>query len=81
MTGRNERYGLLAYGIRRDMTEKGWAPIRYWVIWWGALGVAIVLFYVVLTPVWLGLRAAGWVAEMRSRIGTRGGAGQAGSSR
>lgn len=81
MTGRNERYGLLAHGIRRDMTEKGWAPIRYWVIWWGALGVAIVLFYVVLTPVWLGLRAAAWVAEIRSRIGARGGAGQAGSSR
>jgi len=27
-----------------------------------------VLFYVVLTPIWLGLRAAAWVAELRSRL-------------
>jgi hypothetical protein len=36
-------------------------------MWWGALGVAIVAFYVVLTPIWLGLRAAAWVAELRAR--------------
>jgi hypothetical protein len=29
--------------------------------------VAIVAFYVVLTPIWLGLRAAAWVAELRAR--------------
>jgi hypothetical protein len=28
--------------------------------------VAIVLFYVVLTPVWLGLRAAAWIADFRA---------------
>jgi hypothetical protein len=28
----------------------------------------MVLFYVVLTPIWLGLRAAAWVAELRSRL-------------
>ena len=27
----------------------------------------MVLFYVVLTPIWLGLRALAWVAELRSR--------------
>jgi len=27
-----------------------------------------VMFYVVLTPIWLGLRAAAWVAELRSRL-------------
>jgi hypothetical protein len=27
----------------------------------------IVVFYVLLTPIWLGLRAAAWVAELRSR--------------
>jgi hypothetical protein len=36
-------------------------------MWWGALGVAMVAFYVVLTPIWLGLRAAAWVAELRAR--------------
>ena len=29
----------------------------------------MVLFYVVLTPIWLGLRALAWVAELRSRAG------------
>jgi hypothetical protein len=28
----------------------------------------MVLFYVVLTPIWLGLRAAAWLAELRSRL-------------
>jgi hypothetical protein len=68
VTSRNAKYGLLARGIRRDLAEKGWVPTRYWVMWWWALGVAMVLFYVVLTPVWLGLRAAAWVAELRSRL-------------
>ena len=77
MRGPNARYGPLAWGIRRDLAEKGWVPVRYWVIWWGALGVAIVAFYVVLTPIWLGLRAAAWVAELRARL--RG--DQAGSRR
>lgn len=68
MTPSNVRYGLLARGVRRDLSEKGWVPVRYWVIWWSALGVAIVAFYVVLTPIWLGLRGAAWIAELRSRL-------------
>jgi hypothetical protein len=64
----NARYGPLARGIRRDLSEKGWVPLRYWIMWWGALGVAMVAFYVVLTPIWLGLRAAAWVAELRARL-------------
>jgi hypothetical protein len=28
---------------------------------------SIVVFYVLLTPLWLGLRAAAWLAELRSR--------------
>jgi len=76
VSDRNARYGPLARGIRRDLSE-GWVPARYWVIWWSALGVAMVVFYVVLTPIWLGLRAAAWVAELRARL--RG--DQAGSRR
>jgi hypothetical protein len=33
----------------------------------GALAVGITLFYVVLTPIWLGLRIAGWLADLRAR--------------
>ena len=68
VTAPNAKYGPLAWGIRRDLAEKGWVPLRYWVIWWTSLGVAVVVFYVVLTPIWLGLRAAAWVAELRSRV-------------
>jgi hypothetical protein len=42
-------------------------PWWRWAIWWGTLGVALVLFYVVLTPLWLGLRGLAWVAELRAR--------------
>ena len=52
---------------RRDLAEKGWVPFRYWVLWWTLLGIADVLFYVILTPIWMGLRAAAWLAELRSR--------------
>ncbi len=52
---------------RRDLAEKGWVPLRYWVLWWSLIAVADVVFYVVLTPIWLGLRAAAWAAELRSR--------------
>ena len=71
MSSRNSRYGRLAYGIERDLGEKGWVPLRYWLVWWSALGTAMVVFYVVLTPVWLGLRAAAWVAELRARARSR----------
>jgi hypothetical protein len=53
--------------VRRDLAEKGWAPLRYWVLWWALLAAAVVVFYVLLTPIWLGLRAAAWAAELRSR--------------
>jgi hypothetical protein len=51
----------------RSLADKGWAPLRYWVLWWSLLGAAMVVFYVLLTPIWLGLRAAAWVAELRAR--------------
>jgi hypothetical protein len=52
----------------RSLSDKGWAPLRYWALWWLGIAIADVLFYVILTPVWLGLRAAAWVAELRSRL-------------
>jgi hypothetical protein len=33
--------------------------------------MSVVVFYVLLTPIWLGLRAAAWVAEIRSRAAKR----------
>ena len=42
-------------------------PIWRWVLWWTALGGGILVFYVLLTPLWIGLRAAAWLAEFRAR--------------
>ncbi len=42
-------------------------PLWRWGIWWITLAVADVVFYVLLTPVWMGLRAAAWLAEFRAR--------------
>ena len=51
----------------RALADKGWVPLRYWAVWWTLLGAAVVVFYVLLTPIWLGLRAAAWLAELRAR--------------
>jgi hypothetical protein len=42
-------------------------PLWRWGVWWLTLGVGVILFYVVLTPVWLGLRLAGRLADLRMR--------------
>jgi hypothetical protein len=47
--------------------EKGSVPYRYWAIWWALIVVADVVFYAVLTPIWIGLRAVAWLAEFRAR--------------
>ena len=38
-----------------------------WALWWLAFLGGIVVFYVVLTPVWIGLRWLAWLAEFRAR--------------
>ena len=42
-------------------------PLRWWALWGAILAAALVVFYVLLTPVWIGLRAAAWLAEFRAR--------------
>ena len=42
-------------------------PLRYWLLWWVVLVAADLVFYVLLTPIWIGLRAAAWLAEYRAR--------------
>ena len=49
------------------MRPKPPVPRWRWGLWWSLLAVAVVLFYVVLTPVWLGLRWLAWLAEFRAR--------------
>ena len=52
---------------RRPLSEKGWVPLRYWVLWCTILAAAVLVFYVLLTPVWFAGRAAAWIAEFRAR--------------
>ena len=42
-------------------------PLRYWALWWAVLVVADIVFYVLLTPLWIGLRTLAWIAEFRAR--------------
>jgi hypothetical protein len=51
------------------MREKPPIPLRYWALWWAILVVADIVFYVLLTPIWIGLRVVAWLAEFRSRRG------------
>ena len=44
-------------------------PLRYWVLWSAILVAADIVFYVLLTPIWLGIRAAAWLADRRARRG------------
>ena len=53
--------------MSRSLAEKGWVPLRYWALWWAILVLADIVFYVLLTPIWLGLRGAAWIAEFRAR--------------
>jgi lauroyl/myristoyl acyltransferase len=47
--------------------EKGRVPLRYWTMWWALIVLADFIFYVVLTPIWIGLRVIAWLAEFRAR--------------
>ena len=53
-----------------SLAEKGSVPLRYWALWCAILVLADIVFYVLLTPVWLGVRLAGWIADRRARVGT-----------
>ena len=49
------------------MKPKPPVPWWRWAVWWLILGFALVLFYILLTPIWLGVRGLAWLAEFRAR--------------
>ena len=51
--------------------RKGYVPARWWAVWGAILAAALVVFYVLLTPIWIGIRAAAWLAELRARARPR----------
>ena len=61
----------------RGPVPKPPVPLWRWASWWAILAAALVVFYVLLVPVWMGLRAAAWIAELRARRARRTSAGAA----
>jgi hypothetical protein len=65
------RDGAPGRAHRRPASPRGVPPSPVpkwrWALWWTILGAAVFVFYVLLTPIWLGLRALAWAAEWRSR--------------
>jgi hypothetical protein len=53
--------------------ERTPVPLWRWGVWWACLAGGIVVFYVLLTPLWIGLRLAAWAAELNARRRRRGG--------
>jgi hypothetical protein len=41
-------------------------PIWRWVLWQVALVMGMLVFYVGLTPIWIGMRCVAWVAAFTS---------------
>jgi hypothetical protein len=42
-------------------------PFWRWAFWGLELAVGMLVFYVVLTPIWIGIRVLAWAAEFRAR--------------
>jgi hypothetical protein len=42
-------------------------PLWRWALWWVTLGGGLLVFYVLLTPFWIGVRAVAWLAELARR--------------
>lgn len=49
------------------MKAKPRIPAWRWALWWVVLLLADIIFYVLLTPLWIGLRTLAWLAEFRAR--------------
>jgi hypothetical protein len=44
-------------------------PIRFywWPLWMFLLALALVIFYGILTPIWMGIRFLAWMSDHRGR--------------
>ena len=40
-------------------------PLYYWPFWLALLGLGLFIFYVLLTPVWMGIRLVAWLSDRR----------------
>ena len=49
------------------MRPKPPVPAWRWAVWWAFLFPAAFIFTIAAAPLWMGLRAAAWVAEWQAR--------------
>jgi hypothetical protein len=42
-------------------------PFYYWPFWAVLLALGLFIFYVLFTPIWMGIRLVAWLAEGRGR--------------
>ena len=47
-------------------------PAYYWPFWGFLLALGLFVFYVLLTPVWMGIRLVAWISERGSRTARPG---------
>jgi hypothetical protein len=40
-------------------------PLYYWPFWMATLALGLFVFYVLLTPVWMGIRLVAWLSDRR----------------
>jgi hypothetical protein len=50
------------------VSRKPRIPFYYWPFWMFLLALGLFVFYVLLTPVWMGIRLISWLAERRNPI-------------
>ncbi|MGH3014417.1 MAG: hypothetical protein ACRDNR_04070 [Gaiellaceae bacterium] len=50
------------------MREKAPIPRYWWVLWLITLAGGLFVFYVLFTPVWIGIRLVSWFAERRNHV-------------
>jgi hypothetical protein len=48
------------------MSQKKKIPFYYWPFWMVLLALGLFVFYVLLTPIWMGIRLISWLADKRS---------------
>jgi hypothetical protein len=46
-------------------TAKRRIPFYYWPLWMVVLAAGLFVFYVVFTPIWMGIRFVSWLADRR----------------
>ena len=53
------------------MSTKRNVPFYYWPFWMVLLALGLFVFYVLLTPIWMGIRFVSWLAERRNMESAR----------